>query len=264
MAPEIILGAGYSLGVDIWSLGITAFEMIDGDPPYGDKKPMEAMRLIVVQGIPPPKSNCSSNFIQFLRTCLQKDPNQRPSSSKLMQHPFFKSRCTPEEFVNLLRGYKIKTNRKSIQIDERKVQTLPALSAQQQSPDKEKLDNLRTQIFKIIAVVRPKFAAFQHKIGSVKSQQEIAPIIETLKKLKQEFDSMKDYIKMPKPAVEAPSKSAEPLERFKGVGTFFCQHLLTCSHEVQQWFTDASNLNAAVSVASHLKKIMDILIENKL
>jgi len=35
MAPEIILGKGYSFPVDWWSLGIMTYEMACGKLPYG-------------------------------------------------------------------------------------------------------------------------------------------------------------------------------------------------------------------------------------
>jgi cGMP-dependent protein kinase len=35
MAPEIILGKGYSFSVDWWSLGVMVYEMACGKLPYG-------------------------------------------------------------------------------------------------------------------------------------------------------------------------------------------------------------------------------------
>ncbi|XP_076326059.1 serine/threonine-protein kinase Pak-like isoform X3 [Tachypleus tridentatus] len=87
MAPEIVRGKEYGPKVDIWSLGITAIEMIDGSPPYCDEDADVVIDLIATNGKPniKYKDNLSSVFKDFLDRCLEVNEDKRYSASELLK-----------------------------------------------------------------------------------------------------------------------------------------------------------------------------------
>ena len=87
MAPELIKGLDYDTSVDIWSLGIAAIEMADGDPPYLDFPPLRALFLIATQGSPTPKDpeQWSSTFRNFLSQCLEVESSKRATATELLK-----------------------------------------------------------------------------------------------------------------------------------------------------------------------------------
>ncbi|KAF2461474.1 hypothetical protein BDY21DRAFT_418511 [Lineolata rhizophorae] len=91
MAPEVIELSGATTASDIWSLGCTVIELLDGRPPYHKLQPMPALFRIVNDDHPPLPEGISPACRDFLMECFQKDPNLRVSARKLLKHPWIAS-----------------------------------------------------------------------------------------------------------------------------------------------------------------------------
>ncbi|XP_072752145.1 serine/threonine-protein kinase PAK mbt isoform X1 [Anoplolepis gracilipes] len=106
MSPEVISRLPYGPEVDIWSLGIMIIEMIDGEPPFFNEPPLQAMRRI--RDMPPPKlknfHKVSPRLQGFLERMLVRDPAQRATAAELLQHPFLRQAQSPSILIPLMRG----------------------------------------------------------------------------------------------------------------------------------------------------------------
>ncbi|NXO02314.1 PAK3 kinase, partial [Rhinopomastus cyanomelas] len=93
MAPELLRGTRYGPKVDVWALGITAIEMLEGWPPYSEESPDEARELILSGGTPKLQEprQWSALLRDFLHCCLEVKADRRWSAQELLQHPFLQS-----------------------------------------------------------------------------------------------------------------------------------------------------------------------------
>lgn len=96
MAPEVIKrrNGGYDEKADIWSIGITAIELVTGTPPLSEYDPMKI--LFEIPNNEPPTLehhlSLSINIKDFVKYCLKKDPAERPTAKLLLSHRFLKAR----------------------------------------------------------------------------------------------------------------------------------------------------------------------------
>uniref|UniRef100_A0A8C6WGX7 mitogen-activated protein kinase kinase n=1 Tax=Neogobius melanostomus TaxID=47308 RepID=A0A8C6WGX7_9GOBI len=93
MAPERIDPSasrqGYDVRSDVWSLGITLYELATGRFPYPKWNSVFDQLTQVVKGEPPQLSNSeerqfSPKFINFVNLCLTKDESKRPKYKELL------------------------------------------------------------------------------------------------------------------------------------------------------------------------------------
>jgi serine/threonine protein kinase len=90
MAPEVIMGQRYSYPADIWSVGATVVEMLEGIPPYGDFPVMRAIVEIGNAGWAGFRRDtvCSAELRELVGMCMVPAPGGRADLGQLLMHPF--------------------------------------------------------------------------------------------------------------------------------------------------------------------------------
>ncbi|XP_032558236.1 serine/threonine-protein kinase PAK 2-like [Chiroxiphia lanceolata] len=91
MASEMLRRDRYDAKVDIWALGITALEMVDGPTQPKDVPPQQETHR-----------NLSPVFRSFLQSCLNQNAKRRWTARKLLQHPFLKKSKSLDEMAPLI------------------------------------------------------------------------------------------------------------------------------------------------------------------
>lgn len=112
MAPEVMIrmlmqkDTGYDNKADVWSVGMLGLELAMGKAPYSGMPVTTIQDLTLTKDAPSLDSYDQSEGIQwsrgfrdFLHTCLQKDPEQRPSAKKLLTHKWLRCNAKGKKFV---------------------------------------------------------------------------------------------------------------------------------------------------------------------
>lgn len=118
MAPEVALitpsgTQSYGYAADIWSFGIFLLELAEGQPPWYDRNPREAMTLIGLKPAPTLKDpkRWSQPFRDFVAATLVRDPAKRKSAKELLIHPFIEGASEPAVVGALVHEMKAKARR---------------------------------------------------------------------------------------------------------------------------------------------------------
>ncbi|TNJ30683.1 Kinase, NEK [Giardia muris] len=79
MAPEIYRGEGYNKSVDIWAMGVVAYEMCTGDRPF------ESVAAILEKTPAPHLEGRPSDLATLISRMLSRDPKDRPAARDVLE-----------------------------------------------------------------------------------------------------------------------------------------------------------------------------------
>ena len=101
MAPEIwkLSEEGYSFEVDIWSLGITMYQLLTGELPFKVKN-NNGKNIIKGEFGFPESPSISKEAKNLIKQILVIEPRKRPSLNQIVYHDFFHKNKFPE-FLNV-------------------------------------------------------------------------------------------------------------------------------------------------------------------
>uniref|UniRef100_A0A6A7G0H4 Tyrosine-protein kinase n=2 Tax=Hirondellea gigas TaxID=1518452 RepID=A0A6A7G0H4_9CRUS len=86
-APESINFGRFTHSSDVWSYGVTLWEMYTyGDQPYGDLPGYKVVDLLEEGERLPAPASCSSDVYRLMRRCWHKESSKRPTFAKLAHH----------------------------------------------------------------------------------------------------------------------------------------------------------------------------------
>ena len=91
MAPEVLTGKAYTYKVDVWSLGVLAYEMMVGSEAFQVRN-IEELKRAQARGVQfPPGCSLSEEAKSLLRDLMVYDPANRLSFEAIKKHPFFRA-----------------------------------------------------------------------------------------------------------------------------------------------------------------------------
>lgn len=82
-APERVKGTPPGPPSDLWALGATLYQAVEGRPPFRRPTPLETTYAIAVDSLEPPTN--AGSLTQLIQQLLAKDPDDRPTTHQTQQ-----------------------------------------------------------------------------------------------------------------------------------------------------------------------------------
>lgn len=102
VAPEVIRAETYTPAVDIWSLGVLAYNMLSGKLPFDGNNIKEVLRRVRAGKYSFPSSewdDISHDAKHFISGLLELDPKKRLTAQQALQHPWLTSTTISERAI---------------------------------------------------------------------------------------------------------------------------------------------------------------------
>lgn len=103
VAPEVIRAETYTPAVDIWSLGVLAYNMLSGKLPFDGNNIKEVLRRVRAGRYSFPDAewgDISEDAKDFIRGLLEVDAKKRLTAREALQHPWLTSTNISERAIN--------------------------------------------------------------------------------------------------------------------------------------------------------------------
>jgi serine/threonine protein kinase len=97
-APEVLRGEEYGFAADMFSVGVIAYMLLTGSPPFYDSPRRPSIDVQIVKGLvsydAPWCQHLSDQALDFLQKLLHPDSSKRLKASQVMSHPWMKKRSS--------------------------------------------------------------------------------------------------------------------------------------------------------------------------
>jgi len=104
LPPEMVHNKRYHSRVDIWGLGVLLYEFLVGKPPFEDNSEKGTYKKIKT-GTPIFPSHITQEAKDLITRLLHKDPHQRMTLEKVLEHPWVALNCGGKNAVRLQQHY---------------------------------------------------------------------------------------------------------------------------------------------------------------